>query len=226
MKHARVIISMLLSKFGGQTKNGSYSVRSGYRVNQDLNRNSELGRKGMDESIAGQEENNLWSAVQKLDAPHKLRGAARIFWQLGSTASDEEFDLKHLVLTAVQGRSRSVMCFFSARMRKPFGLGVQSSLILIRCSEWIFLSANSGFSNAICRRWKFMSSYGGYIMFGLWRLWKRRNSLAVEIKCVQLMDTVMMLHNNRENLKIQNQGKRCWSDTELPLFIFSPLIFC
>lgn len=70
-----------------------------------------------------------------------------------------------------------------------------------------------------------MSSYGGYIMFGLWRLWKRRNSLAVEIKSVQLMDTVMMLHNNRDNLKIQNQGKRCWSDTELPLFIFFVYFF-
>ncbi|KAB2625356.1 ribonuclease H protein [Pyrus ussuriensis x Pyrus communis] len=52
-EEARCILSMTLSKFGWRnkliwhyTKGGVYSVKTGYYIAQDRNRNGELGRKG------------------------------------------------------------------------------------------------------------------------------------------------------------------------------------
>lgn len=87
---ARIILGMPLTKFGCPdklvwhlTKNGMHSVKSGYWIAQELNRNGELGRKGVRESSARQNKDKVWSSIWRLEVPHELRTFLTV----------EEFDL-------------------------------------------------------------------------------------------------------------------------------------
>lgn len=66
IEEAHIILSMPLSRSGctnkliwHYTKNGLYTVKSGYLIAQDLSQNGEIGRKGVGESSDGQEKNEV-----------------------------------------------------------------------------------------------------------------------------------------------------------------------
>lgn len=50
-----------------------YSVKSGYKVAQEMEQNGELGRKGMGQSSEDHLKDHIWLAVWQLPVPPKLQ---------------------------------------------------------------------------------------------------------------------------------------------------------
>ena len=75
-----MIRTIPISRFGCEdqriwhyTKNGLYSVRSGYHVAMDMMKNGELGRKGNGMSSNSGTLGGVWKRIWSLSMPHKLR---------------------------------------------------------------------------------------------------------------------------------------------------------
>lgn len=78
-QEARHILDMPLSQFGcpnrliwHYTRNGVYSVKSGYLVAQEMNRNGELGRKGVGQPSRDTNKDSVWRALWQLKVPPKF----------------------------------------------------------------------------------------------------------------------------------------------------------
>ncbi|XP_050141084.1 uncharacterized protein LOC126617057 [Malus sylvestris] len=194
-EEARIILSMSISKFGcpdqimwHYTRNGMYSVKSGYKVAQDMNSNGELGRKGVGQSSGDHVKDLIWGAIWQLKVPPKLshfigKGCKNIL-AVRSNLQRRGIQLEIVCPHCGDDMETQVHLFFKCSFARVFWFGSPLQLDVVSVEGEDFLA---------CWNW-LLKKYGvaeegdrlmRWVVCGLWRIWKCRNSMVFEQTLVE-----------------------------------------
>nr|XP_028954040.1 uncharacterized protein LOC114822964 [Malus domestica] len=165
---AQIILSMPLSHFGcadhviwHYTRNGVYSVKSGYLVAQEMNRNGELGRKGGGQTSTNDTMASVRRDLWSLKVPPKL---CHFIWR----------------------RCQNILAVRTNLQRK--GVRLSTGCPFCDCEEETQLEEACTFM-----RW---------VVYGLWRISKCRNSVVFEKVVVEPNVALQLLrHQWKEIVK-------------------------
>ncbi|CAB4299175.1 unnamed protein product [Prunus armeniaca] len=200
---AQTILSLPLSRWGCDdrlvwhfTTHGGYSVHTGYEFALTLWKSGELGGKVEGECSYGNDRKKFWKSIWRLQVPPKIRA---FVWRSCQNALAVKGNLRRrsvdvdntCVLCGCEGESQ-VHIFFRCEHARVFWFG---SSIQLDASQLIgeeLVSAGTTYyrsMRSIGTLKKFTS--GG---FGLWRLWKTRNSAVFEGSVMDPTTMVGCLH--------------------------------
>ncbi|XP_050104673.1 uncharacterized protein LOC126584279 [Malus sylvestris] len=187
LEEASVILCMPLSQHGcpdrliwHYTRNGLYSVKSGYLVAQQMETNGELRRKSGGQSSTEDEKDSTWADLWRLEVPPKLchfiwRGCRNILAvrnnlrrrgiriNIGCPLCNEEVETQ-------------VHLFFRCPFVRVFWFGSPLQLDVVTVEGGDFLEC----WKSLCNKFGDLQDAGHFIRWvscGLWRIWKCRNSV-------------------------------------------------
>ncbi|CAN6541494.1 unnamed protein product [Malus baccata var. baccata] len=187
LEDTKHILSIPLSKFGccdrlvwHHTVDGSYSVKTGYRVAVSLLENGDLGKKGRGAPSTHHISNQVWKGIWHLQVPNKIKF---FLWRCCNKALAVRHNLKrrHMRIDNVCGVCNLVdesenhlffRCDLSQRLWfcSPLHL---NSIVLIGAD---FLDSWNNFCTSIKDR-EDAETIMQEFAFGLWRIWKNRNDV-------------------------------------------------
>ena len=182
---AKLILSTPISWTGGcdklvwfHSRNGVYSVRSGYGVALELMENGMLGRKGRGAGSEKSKHHRLWNSIWALDVPNKLK----FFiwkWCHHSLAVRRNLARRNMRIDnvcSVCGKPDETEnhIFFQCVVSHLFWFGSCLQLNSYELEGTDFLQSWENFGNKVkgCDN---SNDLLQEFVFGLWRLWKNRN---------------------------------------------------
>ncbi|CAL9014415.1 unnamed protein product [Prunus brigantina] len=202
-EEASRILSIPISRWGCPDKliwhftmHGQYTVRSCYELALHLQRNGELGRKGAGEASGCSSQTSIWKSVWLVDAPPKLKA---FIWRGCSNILAVRHNLRR---RRVQCTGECGFCglhdetqvhiFFQCPFARAFWFASPLQLDVNNLAGEDFISTwqhmikmlNSSEHAAEAIQW---------FVFGLWRIWKARNSAVFDGVQADLAEVVLLL---------------------------------
>ncbi|XP_048420057.1 uncharacterized protein LOC125468410 [Pyrus x bretschneideri] len=173
-----LIQTISISRFGcvdqriwHYTKNGLYSVRSGYHVAMDMIKNGELVRKGSGMSSNPDTLRGVWRRIWSVMVPHKLQ----VFtWKACRNALVVRHNLERRRIRVV---NKCDFCFsFIVNSTVFFLFGTSLQLNMARLGANDFLEE---WQQIVQRTKKEVDAEAllQHVVFGFWRIWKCQNEV-------------------------------------------------
>ncbi|CAL2239591.1 unnamed protein product [Prunus armeniaca] len=201
---AQTILSLPLSRWGCDdrlvwhfTTHGGYSVHTGYEFALTLWKSGELGGKVEGECSYGNDRKKFWKSIWRLQVPPKIRA---FVWRSCQNALAVKGNLRRrsvdvdntCVLCGCEGESQ-VHIFFRCEHARVFWFG---SSIQLDASQLIGEEFSECWDNLLQKYEKHRNSQEilQVVVFGLWRLWKTRNSAVFEGSVMDPTTMVGCLH--------------------------------
>ncbi|XP_021800961.1 uncharacterized protein LOC110745195 [Prunus avium] len=217
---------MALSRFGCPdrwmwhfTKNGLFTVKSGYRVAVELDSNGLLGRRGFGGTSDDRGGRRLWKSIWELNVVGKIR---HFVWRCCKdyiavrsnlrrrgvqvdpacpSCQQHEETVAHLLFHCHYARLFWFACPLQLDVRSLQG-GTFADIWLGLCDRFAQDSGRDGLLSSIA--------------YGLWRLWKCRNTLVFEGTTVHPAEAVELMHKQQnEFLQTKEQGTETPSSHEV-----------
>ncbi|CAL8094550.1 unnamed protein product [Prunus armeniaca] len=217
-EEADSILAMALSRFGCSdrlmwhfTKDGLYTVKSGYRVAVELDSNGLLGRRGDGGTSVDRGGRRLWKSIWELNVAGKIR---HFIWRCCRNYLAVRCNLRQrgmqvdLTCPSCQQPNESVAhLLFQCNYARlfwfacPIQLDVRSLQGGTFADIWLELCDRFAQES---RKDELLSS----IAYGLWRLWKCRNSLVFEGRPIHPAEAVeIMIKQQTDFLQTREKGK-------------------
>ncbi|BFG21532.1 hypothetical protein CerSpe_078060 [Prunus speciosa] len=187
---AQTILSLPLSRWGCDDKlvwhftaHGGYTVRTGYELALNLRKNGELGWKAEGDCSHGNDQKKFWRNIWRLQVPPKLRA---FVWRGCRNALAVKGNLRRrsvdvdntCALCGHEGESQ-VHLFFRCEHARVFWFGSSLQLDVLQLVGEEF----SECWESILKKYENHLNYQEIlqvVVFGLWCLWKTRNSAVFE----------------------------------------------
>ncbi|CAN6580853.1 unnamed protein product [Malus baccata var. baccata] len=181
------ILSIPLSKHGMSdrlvwhySKNGEYTVRTGYGIAMGLMENGDLGKKGRGMPSSASSLTHVWNKIWKLEVPNKMKF---FIWKCCNNALAVRRNLKrrnmrvdNICEGCMQPDETENHLFFRCEISHIFWFCSPLQLNSFELEGTDFLASWGSFCGRVKGKENEMELMQEFL-FGLWRLWKNRNDL-------------------------------------------------
>ncbi|CAN6571798.1 unnamed protein product [Malus baccata var. baccata] len=181
------ILSIPLSKHGMRdrlvwhySKNGEYTVRTGYGVALGLMENGDLGKKGRGMPSSAPSLTHVWNKIWKFEVPNKMKF---FIWKCCNNALAVRRNLKRRSMKVdnicegcMQPDETDNHLFFRCEISHIFWFCSHLQLNSFELEGTDFLDSWGSFCGRVKGKENEMDLMQEFV-FGLWRLWKNRNDL-------------------------------------------------